>query len=82
MPKPLTVAAIGRICRDYQHAARNALQAGFDYVELHAAHGYLIDQFTCDGVNLRTDAYGGSVENRCRFLFKVVAALIEMMGAG
>jgi N-ethylmaleimide reductase len=63
-------------------AARNARRAGFDYVELHAAHGYLVEQFLCDGINQRTDRYGGSIENRCRFLFDVVAALVAEMGPG
>lgn len=81
-PRALTTDEIARVCRDYQHATRNALQAGFDYVELHAAHGYLIDQFICDGVNQRSDQYGGSIENRCRFLFEIVAALVEVMGNG
>jgi 2,4-dienoyl-CoA reductase-like NADH-dependent reductase (Old Yellow Enzyme family) len=62
----------GRLVEDYRHAARNAMRAGFDGVELHAAHGYLIDQFIQNGVNKRTDKYGGSVENRCRLLFEVV----------
>lgn len=81
-PRGLESDEIARVCRDYQHAARNALRAGFDCVELHAAHGYLIDQFLCDGVNRRTDRYGGSVENRCRILFEIVAALIDVMGPG
>ncbi len=81
-PKALSKDEIARVCRDYQHAANNALRAGFDYVELHAAHGYLIDQFLCDGVNQRTDEYGGSIENRCRILFEVVAALVETVGEG
>ncbi len=81
-PRVLESDEIARVCRDYQHAARNALRAGFDCVELHAAHGYLIDQFLCDGVNRRTDRYGGTVENRCRILFEVVTALIDVMGPG
>ena len=72
----------GRLLEDYRRAAKNALEAGFDGVELHAAHGYLIDQFLQDGVNKRTDAYGGSVPNRCRLLFEVTAALVEVIGAG
>ena len=81
-PRALETDEMARLCRDYQHAARHALRAGFDCVELHAAHGYLIDQFICDGVNQRSDRYGGSLENRCRFLFEVVAALVEIVGAG
>jgi 12-oxophytodienoic acid reductase len=55
--------------------------AGFDGVELHGAHGFLIDQFTKDGINDRTDEYGGSVENRCRFLLEIVAAVAKEIGA-
>ena len=79
-PRALSTDDIDRVCRDYQLAARNALSAGFDCVELHAAHGYLVDQFLCDSVNQRQDEYGGSLENRCRFLFQVVNALIDVMG--
>mmetsp|Transcript_101103 Transcript_101103/g.286565 ORF Transcript_101103/g.286565 Transcript_101103/m.286565 type:complete len:421 (-) Transcript_101103:115-1377(-) len=81
-PRPLEAHEIPRIIADYKHAAANAKRAGFDAVELHAAHGYLIDQFIQDGVNRRTDKYGGSVENRCRLLFEVVEGLCEVMGAG
>ncbi len=55
--------------------------AGFDGVELHGAHGYLIDQFTKDGINDRTDEYGGSVENRSQFLLEIVAAVAKEIGA-
>lgn len=81
-PRALSIEEIARLVDDYRQAARNAIQAGFDYIELHAAHGYLIDQFLCDGVNQRTDSYGGSIENRCRLLFEVVAALVEEVGPG
>lgn len=81
-PRALRRDEIARVCQDYQHAARNALHAGFDFVELHAAHGYLVDQFLCDEVNQRTDEYGNSLANRCRFLFEVVAALVEVAGPG
>lgn len=81
-PRALQKSEIERVRRDYQHAARNALSAGFDFIELHAAHGYLVDQFLCDGVNQRTDEYGGSLENRCRFLFEAVAALVKVAGPG
>lgn len=71
-----------RVVADYEKAAQNALKAGFDCVELHAAHGYLQNQFLCDGVNQRTDRYGGSTENRCRLLYGTVTALIGVMGEG
>ena len=79
-PRALETSEIKRVIDDYRAAARNARNAGFDYVELHAAHGYLVEQFLCDGINRRTDQYGGSVENRCRFLFDVVAALVAELG--
>merc|ERR1712166_841879 len=72
VPRPLLQSEIPRLIQDYRHAAENALSAGFDGVELHAAHGYLIDQFLQDGVNKRSDNYGGSIANRCRLLFEVV----------
>lgn len=66
----------------YRTAAENAKQAGFDGVELHAANGYLIDQFLQDSTNKRTDEYGGSIENRSRFLLDIVDTLIDVWGAG
>jgi len=81
-PRALGMDEIARVIRDYRVAARNALSAGFDYVELHAAHGYLVEQFLCDGINHRTDRYGSSIENQCRFLFDVVAALVAEIGSG
>ncbi|KAI4324208.1 hypothetical protein L6164_023762 [Bauhinia variegata] len=60
---------------------RNAIEAGFDGVEVHGAHGYLIDQFLKDGANDRTDKYGGSLENRCRFALEIVEAIVEEIGA-
>jgi N-ethylmaleimide reductase len=81
-PRALETREVARIIRDYCGAAHNARRAGFDYIELHAAHGYLVEQFLCDGINRRADQYGGSIENRCRFLFEVVAALVEEMGPG
>jgi N-ethylmaleimide reductase len=65
----------------YAQATHNALQAGFDGVEIHAANGYLIDQFLRDGSNRRTDAYGGNLENRVRFLREVTAAVCGVSGA-
>jgi N-ethylmaleimide reductase len=81
-PRALGTHEIGRVIEDYRLAACNARRAGFDLIEIHAAHGYLLDQFLCDGINRRTDRYGGSVENRCRFLFELVAALIAELGPG
>ena len=81
-PRPLEIAEIHAITEQYKQAAIRAKQAGFDGVELHAANGYLIDQFLQSKTNLRDDIYGGSVENRARFLLEVVDALIEVWGAG
>jgi 2,4-dienoyl-CoA reductase-like NADH-dependent reductase (Old Yellow Enzyme family) len=72
---------IRKIVNDYRRAARNALAAGFDGVQLHAANGYLIDQFLRDGTNTRSDIYGGSIENRVRLLLEVTRALIDTVGA-
>ena len=82
IPRPLETKEISRVVEDYCQAARNADRAGFDFVELHAAHGYLVEQFLCNGINHRTDHYGGSIENRCRFLFEIVDALVDELGAG
>jgi N-ethylmaleimide reductase len=82
VPRALDLAEIPRVIEDYRRAARNADAAGFDGVEIHAANGYLIDQFLRDTSNTRTDAYGGSVENRVRFLAEVVAAVTEILGPG
>ena len=69
------------ILADFRRAAQLALEAGFDGVELHGANGYLVDQFLQDGSNKRTDAYGGPVENRARFLLEALAELIAVFGA-
>ena len=69
-----------RILDDYERAARNAMAAGFDGVQIHAANGYLIDQFLRDGTNLRDDAYGGSIENRVRLLAEVTQAVAATVG--
>lgn len=66
--RPLSIGEIPALLDDYARAATNALEAGFDGIQLHAANGYLIDQFLRDGVNHRTDSYGGSIENRVRLL--------------
>ena len=81
-PRALGTDEIARVVDDYRRAARIASLAGFDYVELHAAHGYLVEQFLCDGINRRTDRYGGTIKNRCRFLFEIVAALVAELGPG
>ena len=65
----------------YATAAKNAVRAGFDGVEIHGANGYLIDQFTQDVANKRTDEYGGSVENRARFALEVIDAVSDAIGA-
>lgn len=75
VPRELTVDGIARIVDDYAAAARRAHDAGFDGVEIHGANGYLIDQFLRDSSNQRTDEYGGSVENRSRFLSEIVEAV-------
>ncbi|MCX2560616.1 alkene reductase [Acetobacter farinalis] len=79
--RPLTKEDIARIVNDYGNAARNALEAGFDGVQIHAANGYLIDQFLRDSANHRSDDYGGSPENRIRILREVTEAVIAAIGA-
>lgn len=81
-PRALDRDELPGIVDDYRRAARGAMEAGFDGVEIHAANGYLVDQFLRSGSNLRTDDYGGSMENRARFLFEVLAAVVEEAGAG
>ena len=80
-PRALALDEIPRYVEAYAQGARNAIAAGFDGVEIHAANGYLIDQFLRDGSNQRTDAYGGSIENRTRFLLDVVRATVDAVGA-
>jgi N-ethylmaleimide reductase len=79
--RALSVAEIQEIVEDYRRAAQRAMVAGFEGVELHAANGYLVDQFLQNGSNQRTDEYGGSLENRSRFLCQVVAAMISVWGS-
>jgi N-ethylmaleimide reductase len=79
--RALTTEEIKQVVDDYRTAAEHALAAGFDGVQLHAANGYLIDQFLRDGTNKRTDSYGGSIENRIRLLTDVTRALIGVVGA-
>src|SRR3984885_6555982 len=78
--RALLAAEIGAIVQDYRRAAERAMDAGFEGVELHAANGYLVDQFLQDGSNKRTDEYGGSIENRSRFLFQILTALTAVWG--
>jgi N-ethylmaleimide reductase len=80
-PRALALAEIADIVADFRAAARRAMDAGFDGVEIHGANGYLIDQFLRTSSNHRTDAYGGSRENRLRFLREVVEAVTDEVGA-
>ncbi len=80
-PRPLGVSEIPALLETYKTAARNAIAAGFDGVQIHAANGYLIDEFLRDGVNHREDDYGGSPENRVRLLREVTAAVVDAIGA-
>lgn len=82
VPRALDTSEIQRLVNDYRHATRCAMHAGFDGVEVHAAHGYLIDQFLRTGTNQRTDIYGGSPENRCRLLLEVISAVVQEAGSG
>ncbi|KAJ0972929.1 hypothetical protein J5N97_020888 [Dioscorea zingiberensis] len=79
-PRSLQTDEIPGIVNDFRIAARNAIEAGFDGVEIHAAHGYLIEQFLKDNVNDRKDEYGGSLENRCRFALEIVQELVNEIG--
>ena len=80
-PRALRAEEIPGLVQDFRHAAMQAIAAGFDGVEIHAANGYLIDQFLKTGSNERTDDHGGSIANRARFLLEVVAAVTEAVGA-
>jgi 2,4-dienoyl-CoA reductase-like NADH-dependent reductase (Old Yellow Enzyme family) len=80
-PKPMTVEQIEAEVKEYAAAAKRSIEAGFDGVEIHGANGYLIDQFLHDNVNIRTDAYGGSIENRARFPLEVIKAVTSAIGA-
>lgn len=79
-PRALETQEVAKIVEDYKQAAINAKEAGFDGVEIHAANGYLIEQFLHDSTNKRQDQYGGPIENRARFLLAVVDAAIEVWG--
>ncbi|WVZ81985.1 hypothetical protein U9M48_029303 [Paspalum notatum var. saurae] len=80
-PRRLRTEEIPEIVDDFRRAARNAIEAGFDGVEIHGAHGYLLEQFMKDSSNDRTDEYGGSLENRCRFAVEVIDAIVREVGA-
>jgi N-ethylmaleimide reductase len=79
-PQEITIAEIGQTIRDYGQAARNAIEAGFDGIELHAANGYLPSQFLAESSNQRTDDYGGSIPNKARFVLEVIQELISAVG--
>ncbi|XP_071726743.1 putative 12-oxophytodienoate reductase 11 [Rutidosis leptorrhynchoides] len=80
-PRRLRTDEIPSLINDFRLAARNAIDAGFDGVEIHGANGYLIDQFLKDQVNDRTDEYGGTIENRCRFALEIVEVVANEIGA-
>ncbi|MFC7435172.1 alkene reductase [Hydrogenophaga bisanensis] len=81
-PRALRLDELPGIVDDYRRAALAAIEAGFDGVEVHAANGYLLDQFLKTGANQRTDAYGGSIENRARLLVEVMQAVTAAIGGG
>jgi N-ethylmaleimide reductase len=80
-PRALELNELPGIVDDFRRGAANAIAAGFDGVEIHAANGYLLEQFLKDGANQRTDAYGGSIENRARFVLEVAEAVVKEVGA-
>ncbi|WP_316198089.1 MULTISPECIES: alkene reductase [unclassified Bradyrhizobium] len=80
-PRALELSEIPGIIESYKQAALNAIEAGFDGVEIHGANGYLLDQFAKDGANKRTDAYGGSIENRARLMLEVSKVVSDAIGA-
>jgi N-ethylmaleimide reductase len=81
-PRALTTGEVAGVVAQFRRAARNAVDAGFDGVEVHGANGYLVEQFLRDSCNDRTDQYGGSIENRARFLIEVMTAVCEEIGPG
>jgi len=81
VPKAMTAEDLVSTKAEFVAAARNAVEAGFDGIELHGANGYLLEQFLSPVSNIRTDNYGGSIENRCRFVLEVVSAVAEAIGA-
>ena len=80
-PRALEASELPGVVADYVQAAKNALKAGFDGVEIHSANGYLLDQFLRDGTNQRSDNYGGSIENRARLLMEVTKAVVDAIGS-
>jgi len=80
-PRAITSDEIYDIVQEYVRAAKNAIEAGFDGVEIHGANGYLLDQFLRDGTNTREDNYGGNIENRSRFLFEIIQAVSSEIGS-
>ena len=80
IPQEITVEEIRQTVKDYGQAAKNAIEAGFDGVELHAANGYLPNQFLAESANQRTDEYGGSIPNKARFVLQVMQELIDSVG--
>jgi N-ethylmaleimide reductase len=80
-PRALTTEEVRRTVADFRHAARSAIEAGADGVEIHGANAYLIQQFFAPSANIRTDEYGGSIENRARFAIEVATAIAEEIGA-
>jgi N-ethylmaleimide reductase len=80
IPRALETEEVKKIVQDYKQAAANAIEAGFDGVELHAATGYLPNQFLAESANHRTDQYGGNIENRSRFILETMQAMIEAIG--
>ncbi len=81
-PRALDIDEIPGLIDDYRRAARNAIDAGFDGVEIHGANGYLLEQFLRDSINDRTDAYGGSIPQRARLMIEVMQAIVHEIGAG
>ncbi len=81
VPRALETDEIQAIIQEFRVGAQLAQEAGFDGVEIHGANGYLLEQFTCDGTNLRIDQYGGSLENRLRFPLEVAKAVVSVWGA-
>jgi len=82
IPRSLPIADISEVVQEFASAAKRAIDAGLDGVEIHGANGFLIDQFSRDSINHRTDMYGGSIDNRLRFMMEVVTAVCDEIGSG